>query len=134
MEPPENYSVQEIHSALFANMVMQQGNMALMFMGKIPNPETGQVIRELEAARMFIDQLEMLHAKTQGNLDPEESALLGQTLMTVRMAFVEEAREAKQSKEAAQESPTQAPAPAPPAASPTTDPAADEKKKFVKKY
>src|SRR5688500_12938710 len=121
MEPTENYSIEELHSALFASMVMQQGNMALMFLGKIPNPETGETVLELEAARMFIDQLEMLHAKTKGNLSSEEIALLGQTLMTVRMAFVEEARNAPSSPTPVPE--TSAP---PPAAAPAME---DEKKK-----
>jgi len=33
--------------------------------------------------------LEMLEAKTRGNLDRHEAALLKQTLMALRMAFVE---------------------------------------------
>ncbi len=79
----------EIHSALFAQMVMQQANLALMLLGKSPHPETGQPARDLEAAKLFIDQLEMLEVKTKGNLKPPESALLKQSLMTLRLAFVE---------------------------------------------
>jgi hypothetical protein len=135
MNPPQ-HTTEELHSALFANMVMQQGNLALMFLGKIPNPETGEAIYDLEGARMFIDQLEMLHAKTRGNLSEDETALLGQTLATVRMTFVEEARAASKSQPPAQAAPAPQAAPpsstVPPAqAQPPTD---DEKKKFVKKY
>lgn len=70
-------------------MVMQQSSMAMMLMGKTAHPETGQVVRDLEAAKFFIDILEMLEFKTQGNLDHAEAALLKQTLMSLRMAFVE---------------------------------------------
>jgi hypothetical protein len=125
MDTSDTYSTAELHAALFANLVMQQGNMALMFLGKIPNPESGQTVHELEAARMFVDQLEMLETKTKGNLSPEEAALLSHTLMTVRMAFVEESRNAPQSAELAQETPT------------PTEPAQEsneDKKRFVKKY
>jgi len=84
-----NASREEIMSALFANMVVQQTNLALMLLGKVPNPETGQPMRDLDAAKMFIDQLEMLEAKTRGNLDKNEEKLLGQSLTSLRLAFVE---------------------------------------------
>jgi len=76
-------------SALFANLVVQQTNMALMFLGQMPHPETGERIQDLEAARVFIDQLEMIEVKTKGNLDKREDQLLKQSLTTLRMAFVE---------------------------------------------
>ena len=73
----------------FSQMVMQQGNMALLLLGKVPHPETGKTLLDLESARIFIDQLEMLEVKTQGNLTAAEQALLKQILQTVQMAFVE---------------------------------------------
>jgi hypothetical protein len=79
----------EMMSALFAHLVMQQSNMAMMLMGKAPHPETGKIIRDLESAKLFVDLLEMLEAKTKGNLTKEEQSLLKQTLMAVRMGFVE---------------------------------------------
>lgn len=129
-----NYSTEELHSALFANMVMQQGNLALMFLGKVPNPETGEAMFDLEGARMFIDQLEMLHAKTRGNLSSDESALLGQTLATVRMTFVEEARGAGKQQQPAPSPAKPEEAPKAADAAPTGTASEDDKKKFVKKY
>lgn len=79
----------EMTSALFAHLIMQQSNMAMMLMGKTPHPETGKTIQDLESAKLFIDLLEMLEAKTKGNLTKEEQSLLKQSLMTVRMGFVE---------------------------------------------
>jgi hypothetical protein len=76
-------------SALFGQLVMQQANMAMMLLGKVAHPETGQTIKDLEAAKLFIDQLEMLEAKTKGNLSKEESGLLKQSLMNLRLSFVE---------------------------------------------
>src|SRR5262245_33971583 len=84
-----NITREEMMGALFANMVIQQSNMALMLLGKMPHPQSGETVRDLEAARLFIDQLEMLQAKTRGNLSKAEEDLLKQSLTTLRMAFVE---------------------------------------------
>ena len=79
----------EMTSALFAQMVLQQTNMALMLMGKIANPQSGETMHDLSGAKYFIDQLEMLTVKTQGNLTADEDKLLRQSLLTLRMTFVE---------------------------------------------
>ena len=49
---------------LFASMIVQQTNMALIFLGRTPNPQTGEMVEDLHTARMLIDQLEMLAVKT----------------------------------------------------------------------
>jgi len=122
-------SREEMMSALFAQLVVQQANMAMLLMGKVPHPQTGQTVRDIEAARLFIDQLEMLETKTKGNLTKEEEQLLKQSLMGLRMAFVEAiespASEAKKA-EADPENKIEG----------GTEPTADEesKKKFTKKY
>ena len=70
-------------------MVMQQSNLAMMLLGKVPHPESGQTVRDLDGAKLFIDQLEMLEDKTKGNLTHHEEGLLKQSLMALRLAFVE---------------------------------------------
>lgn len=122
-------------SALFANLVIQQTNLTLMLLGKVPNPDTGERVQDLDAARMFIDQLEMLECKTKGNLDKREEQLLKQSLMSLRMAFVEAVpTPGSPPKETppAGGSPAAAPsAGETPAASP---PEEEHRKKFSKKY
>jgi hypothetical protein len=128
-------SREEYLSSVFATMVMQLTNMAAMFMGKVPNPENNQMVVDLDAAQIFIDQLEMLEAKTKGNLDAEEQNILKQGLTMVRMAFVEAVDEGQ--KQAAQPAPSTPPSSSPSPAAPATPPAADEgdaRKKFTKKY
>ncbi len=134
---------EEFLSALFANMVVQQTNMAMMLLGKVAHPETGQFIQDFESARMLIDQLEMIEARTKGNLTKQEEALLKQALAALHMAFVETvdappAESHAEPRAAAPASATESaeapakPAPAPPAGAPA---AADEsRKKFSKKY
>jgi hypothetical protein len=128
----------ETASALFANMVLQQTNMALIFLGKAPNPETGEVIHDLQTARMLIDQLEMLAMKTKGNLDAHESALMNQSLAAVRMAFVEAVEQPSKTSpqpSTALDRPTEpAPSSQQEQASPGPGEDAESRKKFSKKY
>jgi len=141
--PLAHASREEVMTALFANMVMQQTNMALMFLGKMPHPETGERLHDMEMAQLFIDQLEMLEIKTKGNLDKREEGLLQQSLTAVRMAFVEAVQE-KPAEPAAGKEPASAPADASSsssAAQPQTPPGTDQaeaeaesRKKFSKKY
>jgi hypothetical protein len=98
---------EDLHAAMFAQLVMQQANLAMMLLGKMPNPETGETMRDLEAAQLFINQLEMLEAKTKGNLTPPEDAILKQTLTSLRMTIVEAANAPPNPK------PVTAPAPSP---------------------
>jgi hypothetical protein len=127
------------HSLLFGQLVLQQSQMALIFLGKVPNPETGKTEPNLDAARVFIDQLEMLEAKTKGNLNKQEEMLLKQTLMPLRLAFVEAVEGAQTSAPAEPEtSHAQPPGQAGPGAGgapPAGSPAQEEsRKKFSKKY
>ena len=79
---------------LFIGLVASLQASAWMQLGKILNPVTGKVERDLEQARDTIDLLGMLEAKTRGNLHPDESRLLTQTLYALRMNYVEEERAA----------------------------------------
>lgn len=129
----------ELMSALFAQLIMQQSNMAMLLLGKVPNPQTGETIRDIEAARLFIDQLEMLEEKTKGNLNKDEENLLKQSLMSLRMAFVEAVESpAPGSPAATPNAPAETAAPAAEKkvdAGPAESKAEDEsKKKFTKKY
>jgi len=132
--PPPN--PEDLMAALFVNLVMQQTQMALMLLGRVAHPESGQTVQDVEGARMLIDQLEMLEVKTRGNLTEPEAKLLKQNLMALHMAFVE-AVEGEGSAPAA--SPTPAPSstpasPAPAADAPTATPDTESRKKFSKKY
>jgi len=73
----------------FIEFVMMQAQNAALFLGQIPNPQTGQAEVNLEVARMFIDQLAMIQEKTRGNLTSEESTVLRNALSSLQMAFVE---------------------------------------------
>lgn len=81
----------ERNAVLFANLVAQQAQMAMIFLGLIPNPETGKAAVDLEAARFFIDQMQMLQEKTKGNLTPDEAQVLQQGLNNLHVAYFQAA-------------------------------------------
>ena len=121
---------EEMHAALFAQMVMQFASTALVLMGRMPNPMTGKTETDLDHARMFIDQLEMLEVKTKGNLSTDEQHLLKQNLLTVRMAFVQAVEGAKPAPVA----PVAEKAAPAPEAKPADASEEESKKKFSKTY
>jgi hypothetical protein len=126
----------------FIEFVMMQAQNAALFLGQIPNPQTGQGEVNLEVARMFIDQLAMIQEKTRGNLSSEEQAVLRNTLSNLQMVFVEVSQSGG-GRTAAAPQPSEAPtaessapvaepsAPAPPQATPSE---AESRKKFTKSY
>ena len=73
----------------FIEFVMMHAQNAALFLGQIPNPKTGEPEVNLDLARMFIDQLEMIQEKTRGNLTNEETMVLRNTLSNLQMAYVE---------------------------------------------
>ncbi len=89
-EPAVNATVDEIHAELFVQLVTGHAQMAMMFLGRYPNPQTGALeASQPEVAKIYIDQLEMLQAKTRGNLSAGESKLLNDMLMATHGAFAE---------------------------------------------
>ncbi len=65
---------------------------AMMALGKIANPMTGKAERNLDAARLMIDTLEMLEKKTTGNLNADETRMLKAALTDLRIMFVDESK------------------------------------------
>jgi hypothetical protein len=61
---------------------------AMVGLGQIPHPATGKAHLNLAQARYFIDTLELLATKTQGNLTPDENAGLTDVLHQLRLAYV----------------------------------------------
>lgn len=75
---------------LFMMLVQQHQQIAMMGMGKIKNPNTDEVERELKSAKFAIDTLVMLQKFTKGNLPKELKNYLEQTLNNLRLNYAEE--------------------------------------------
>jgi len=63
---------------------------AWVSLGKIKNPATDKIERNLELARISIDMLRMLKDKTAGNLSKDEERLLTQTIADLQLNYVDE--------------------------------------------
>jgi hypothetical protein len=63
---------------------------AMVSLGKLKNPATDKIERNLEQAKQSIDILEMLKAKTKGNLSDSESRMLENFLTDLRLNYVDE--------------------------------------------
>jgi len=75
---------------MFLDLVVQLQGAAWIHMGKVANPATGKIERNLDAARGAIDMLGMIEEKTRGNLVKDEEDLLRELLRQVRLNFVNE--------------------------------------------
>src|SRR5471032_1119108 len=73
----------------FVQFVMMQAQNIFYVLGLIPSPDGRPIPPNLEAAKLLIDQLEMIQEKTRGNLSAQESSILDDALKNVRLAFVE---------------------------------------------
>jgi hypothetical protein len=132
----------------FIEFVMMHAQNAALFLGQIPNPKTGEPETNLDLARMFIDQLEMIQEKTRGNLTNEETMVLRNTLSNLQIAYVEASGTARpagapettakpETPQAAPSEPAEQPSSVaaeqpPPIAS--TEPESESRKKFTKSY
>ncbi|MFZ4116010.1 MAG: DUF1844 domain-containing protein [Chthoniobacterales bacterium] len=117
----------------FIEFIMMQAQQAMLFLGRLPHPSTGETVVNLEAARMFIDYLETLHEKTRGNLSADEEKILSSILSELQITFVQASHDDSANKKTDSEvTPSLSPSD-----SPSVEPTASEeekKKRFSKTY
>ncbi|MCH8300001.1 MAG: DUF1844 domain-containing protein [Candidatus Marinimicrobia bacterium] len=75
---------------LFINLVLTLHNAAMLQMGKLKNPASDKIERDMSQAEMSIDMLDMLKNKSEGNLTDEEKSILSRTLNELKMNFMDE--------------------------------------------
>jgi hypothetical protein len=62
---------------------------AMLYLGALPDPRTGDTAEDLDMAKYKIDLLGMIQEKTRGNLSDEEAQQLEDVLYQLRMFFVQ---------------------------------------------
>ena len=77
--------------SILANSAMQQ-------LGKIMNPLTGKMEKNLEAAQATIGLLSMLKEKTKGKLTADEEKVLSNALANLQLNYADEAKRAEKEK------------------------------------
>jgi hypothetical protein len=97
MAKDESEKIGEYH---FIQLVLMFQAAAVQQMGKIQNPITKKMERDLNQAKFSIDMLEMIQQKTEGNLSQNEKKYLDHVLFELRMNYVDEVnKEKKEEKE-----------------------------------
>ncbi len=79
-------------------LIMNFQSAAMIGMGKIKNPLTDKLARNLDDAKFAIDMLNMLSNKTKGNLNKDEETLLQKVLTELRLNYIDEVKKDEESK------------------------------------
>jgi len=87
----------EKHQFMFTQLVLMFHTATMHQLGKIKNPITGAIERDLEAAQNSIDILDMLKEKTKGNLSDNENRLLANVVQELKLNYVDEANKKPES-------------------------------------
>ncbi len=76
----------------FSTFIISLSTQALMHLGEIPNPLSGNVEMDISVGKQMIDIIGVLSEKTRGNLDQGEEKLMEDILFDLRMKYVEAVR------------------------------------------
>jgi hypothetical protein len=79
----------------FSAFVESQYLEALIFLGAVPHPQSGETIEDPAFAGYKIDLLAMLQEKTEGNLTEQEARLIEDVLYQLRMLYVQKTKGAQ---------------------------------------
>jgi hypothetical protein len=80
----------EKNTQMFMYLVGSFEMSAMMAMGKIKNPITGEIDKDLTQAQFSIDILDMLQAKTKSRLSEYEQKFLENTLGQLKLNYLDE--------------------------------------------
>ncbi len=72
---------------IFIQFIMMQTQNTAHCLGQMPDPQTGKGYLNIPMARLLIDQLAVIRAKTAGNLSPEEQKIIDSALADMEQAF-----------------------------------------------
>jgi len=75
---------------LFDNLISSLVHSVWISLGKVKNPMTDKIERNLFAASMNIDMIDMLYKRMDGNLSEKEETYLSRILSELKMNYLEE--------------------------------------------
>lgn len=84
-------------AALFLQLVLGLQQTGMVALGKLMNPITRSLDKNLDAARDTIDTLAAIEARTRGQLEPDEQRVLQQAITDLRLNYVDELKKAGKS-------------------------------------
>ena len=80
----------EKNEMMFIQLVSMFQAATLQQMGKMKNPVTDKIERNMEQAQLSIDLIDMLKEKTKGNRSSDEEKFLSSVLQDLKLNYVDE--------------------------------------------
>ncbi len=94
----ESLNPDQQNQLLMMMLIQQHQQIAMVGMGKLKNPATDTIERDITATKYAIDTLNALDTYTKGNLPAELKGYLDQTLTNLRLNYADEAKKEKSGK------------------------------------
>lgn len=92
------FSKEEISELMFIQYISALVNSGMQLLGKIMNPTTGKMEKNLEGAQATIELLSLLKEKTKTNLTSNEEAILSEGLANLQLNYADEVDRASKDK------------------------------------
>ncbi|MFC1632314.1 DUF1844 domain-containing protein [Candidatus Omnitrophota bacterium] len=93
-EERKGLSEAELTEVLFIQYVAILANSGMQQLGKVMNPLSGKMEKNMEAAKATIDLLSMLKQKTSGNLSTNEDNVLASAVANLQLNYADEIKRA----------------------------------------
>ena len=94
----ENIDEKKLYEIQFVQLIFSLKTSAIMQLGKIANPLTGKIERNLNEAKYTIDMLNMIKEKTKGNLTEDEKKIIDDAVFELQMNYIDEVKKDKEEK------------------------------------
>lgn len=92
----ETLNQDQQNQLLMMMLIQQHQQIAMIGLGKLKNPATDTIERDLSAAKYAVDTLNALDQYTKGNLPDELKGYLDQVLTTLRLNYADEAKKGRE--------------------------------------
>jgi hypothetical protein len=90
-EPKERAEQAPLPEVNFNSLIFSLSSSALLHLGEIADPQSGEKKKDIALAKHTIDTIAMLKEKTEGNLTGEEEKFLESILTDLRWRYVKAA-------------------------------------------
>lgn len=82
---------------LLTQLILMFQTAAMQHMGKLKNPLTDKIEKDLTQAQISIDMLDMLYKKMKNNLTQEEEKMFSDVLKELKLNYVDEMNKSQSS-------------------------------------
>ena len=94
----------EENDQLLMGLIYSLSETAMVALGKVQNPMSGKIEKNMELAKIQIDMIRMLQQKTKGNVPKEVDSFVASTLSTLELTYVQEQNKPVEKDDAAKQS------------------------------